>query len=708
MPLEDRFDAEFVARLAYREKQIQQSYRPIIGIHKWFARRPGTLFRALMLAEFVDEPLQDSFYRGHDLSSLVVADPFMGGGTPVIEANRLGMGVIGIDVNPMAYWIVQQSLAPLNLFEFKMVAAKVARNVEVRIGDLYRTNCLVCGATARAKYFLWTKVGECADCGAVTSLFPGYLVATDERHTNFVWFCPSCENLAEIPDRPTDTTITPCPTCGEPLLTEGNASGNSFSCGECGKIGEFKDGETPPDQRLFAIEYHCESCKPSHQGRFFKAPDGPDFDRVNQAKALLERRDSSLIPEDDIPEGDETLRLLRWGYRKYRDLFNSRQLLGLQILLEEILQVEDQEVRSALATVFSDCLRYQNMLCRYDTWALKCQDIFSVHGFPAGLVRCENNLLGIPRIGSGGFRHFVEKYLRAKEYCQSPFEIDFRSGRKKVVHIGGEHIAAQFVKTPSEVKGGAAFLTAQDARAMRLPANSLDAVYTDPPYFANVQYSELMDFCYVWLRKVLQQEEPAFKRPTTRDPQELTVNRTLQRGIAEFTEGLSAIFQNMTRALKPGSPLVFTYHHNDPEAYVPVTVSILDAGLSCTATLASPAEMSASLHINGTGSSIIDTIFVCRKQESVIVEEVPEFPGRLWKDVSAIEAAGVGVTKGDLLCMSWGMLTRLTVDSLRHSWTSSAPTRVKMKVARERFDSLAKKDEIDHVLAQVAQSALRG
>lgn len=705
MPLEDRFDTEFVARLAYKEKQIQQRYRPTIGIHKWFARRPGTLFRALMLAEFVNAPLQESFYRGHDLSSLVVADPFMGGGTPVIEANRLGMGVIGIDVNPMAYWIVRQSLAPLNFFEFRMAAAKIARNVEARIGDLYRTKCQKCGAKARTKYFLWTKVGECADCGAVTSLFPGYLVAKNERHTDFVWFCPSCENLAEVPDRPTGASVTPCPTCGEPLPAEGNASANRFTCGECGQIGEFKDGKTPPGQRLFALEYHCESCKPTHQGRFFKAPDSHDFDRVNQAKALLERKDSGLIPEEEIPEGDETLRLLRWGYRKYRDLFNPRQLLGLQILLEEIVQVEDQEVRGALATVFSDFLRYQNMLCRYDTWALKCQDIFSVHGFPAGLVRCENNLLGIPRVGSGGFRHFVEKYLRAKEYCQSPFEIDFRGDRKKVVDIGGEHIGAQFVETPSEVKGRAAFLSAQDARAIRLPANSLDAVYTDPPYFANVQYAELMDFCYVWLRKVLRREEPLFKRHTTRDPQELTVNRTLHRGITEFTEGMSAIFHNMTRALKPGSPLVFTYHHNDPEAYVPIAVSILDAGVSCTATLASPAEMSASLHINGTGSSIIDTIFVCRKQGPVVVgEEVPEFLGRLVEDVNAIEAAGVGVTKGDLLCMLWGALTRLTVVGLRSSWTSSAPTRVKMKIARERFESLMKKNEIDHVFAQVAQS----
>jgi adenine-specific DNA methylase len=58
--IERSFDIAFVADLALREKQIQQNYRPIIAVHKWFARRPGTL-RALLLAEFANArlPLDD-------------------------------------------------------------------------------------------------------------------------------------------------------------------------------------------------------------------------------------------------------------------------------------------------------------------------------------------------------------------------------------------------------------------------------------------------------------------------------------------------------------------------------------------------------------------------------------------------------------------------------------------------------------------------
>ncbi|MGA9178520.1 MAG: DUF1156 domain-containing protein, partial [Desulfobacterales bacterium] len=102
--IERDFDIPFIANLALREKQIQQNYRPIIAVHKWFARRPGTLFRGLLLSEFVKKPLCEAFYESNKLDGIRVADPFMGGGTPLIEANRVGCEVIGYDINPMAYW----------------------------------------------------------------------------------------------------------------------------------------------------------------------------------------------------------------------------------------------------------------------------------------------------------------------------------------------------------------------------------------------------------------------------------------------------------------------------------------------------------------------------------------------------------------------------------------------------------------------------
>ena len=115
MSIESHYDIGFVAALALREKQIQQNYRPIIAVHKWFARRPGTLFRGLALAEFGDRRVSESYYQSHSFPGKQVADPFMGGGTPLIEANRLGCDVVGLDINPMAAWVVHEEIDSLDL-----------------------------------------------------------------------------------------------------------------------------------------------------------------------------------------------------------------------------------------------------------------------------------------------------------------------------------------------------------------------------------------------------------------------------------------------------------------------------------------------------------------------------------------------------------------------------------------------------------------
>jgi putative DNA methylase len=493
LSLERHFDPVFAARLSLREKQIQQNYRPIIGIHKWFARRPGTLFRNLLLAEYNGaEPLEKSFWHSHGLQGLI-ADPFMGGGTPVFEANRLGFGIVATDVNPMAYWVVRQSLSHLNISAFVATAEKVASRVESIIGKSYQTECVQCRSLTPIKYFLWVKIVKCPGCGADVDLFPGYLLAEAVRHPKHVVACASCGNLNELKTQPTLSKPAKCNGCGNDLHVEGPARNQFVSCSRCSTRIRFINGEpksAPPRHRMWAIEYHCSACRPEHTGRFFKKPDSKDISLFSEARELLSRTQGLPIPEDEIPKGDETDRLHRWGYHRYRDMFNERQLLGLGVLLRTIKRVSNTEIRHALLTVFSDFMRYQNMLCRYDTYALKCQDVFSVHGFPVGLVQCEDSLLGIPRIGSGGFRHFVEKYRRAKEYCEKPFETQ---DNKAVVFIPGERIRAEFVDSVSDVRAGQAMLSAAPSTQIPLKPNSLDGVFTDPPYFANVQYAELMD-----------------------------------------------------------------------------------------------------------------------------------------------------------------------------------------------------------------------
>jgi adenine-specific DNA methylase len=684
--LEARFDAAFAARLALREKQVQQSYRPLISIHKWFARRPGTLFRNLLLSEFGNGAVRDDFWMSHNIDA-VIADPFMGGGTTIFEALRLGAGVVGRDVNPMAYWLVRQGVEGIKLDQFAAAGEKIWLALLDEIGNLYRTRCEHCDGDAAVKYFLWVKTCPCPNCNASVSLFPGYRVAEAVRHPREVYHCPTCDRLQEV-----ESTKDPiCPECSTGL--KGNVSRGKATCLACDTVFKFASRlASPPEHRLFAIEYQCSACYAGLKGRQFKTPDASDYERVEAASSDLSSG-SFDIPDDIIPEGDETSRLLRWGYRQYRDMFNDRQLLGLGTLLRLIQEVPDARQRHALATVFSDFLRYQNLLCRYDTYALKCQDIFSVHGFPVGLIACENNLPGIPRVGSGSFVHFIEKYRKSKEYAQWPFEISHDGARKRVLPMRGESAEAALVAR--KPKSAEAWLDCAPSQEVPLPPHSLDGVFTDPPYFDNVQYAELMDFCFVWLRKVLVDEIPAFQRGTTRTEHELTGNDTLKRGLTEFTDGISSVFRHMSHSLKNEAPLVFTYHHNQVSAYAPLVVGLLDAGLTCTATLPAPAEMAASLHIAGTGSSILDSVFVCRsvrfvdENRAAFTEPAEDIGVLVEQDVAAMLEANYKCTAGDRACLQAGHIAGRSVRDLVHQWNPTLPTTVRISTVTLYMSELA-------------------
>jgi len=679
--IERLFDIPFVAGLALREKQIQQNYRPPIAVHKWFARRPGTLFRALLLAEFVESPLRESFYESHDLEGLRVADPFMGGGTPLMEANRVGCDVVGCDINPMSYWIVRQEIEHLDLDTYRKAAGALRSALEKDIGHLYRTKCLECGSDeAHVKYFLWVKVIPCKNCGRELRLFPGYLLAQDRRHPRNVFVCAECGALTESDSR---TSPGACGACGTSLRPEGPAKRGRCVCFACSTPNTFPDAtKGAPRHALFAIEYYCPACKESHQGRFFKQPDAADLAKVADACDRWARTRARFVPTEEVPAGDESDRLHRWGYRHYHEMFNERQLLGLELSCRRIEAVNNERVRNALATNLSDLLRYQNMLCRYDAMALKSLDIFSVHGFPVGLIECESNLLGIPNgrpggnVGSGGWSNIIEKYAKAKEYCDAPFEFRHEGKRKARVDLSGEWIGddpnGRTGARPRRVA-----LACGNAAVNGVAVQSLDAVFTDPPYFGNVQYAELMDFCYVWLRKLIGRTATngAFEPQSTRTPDELTANVNMGRDLAHFTEGLAGVFRRMNEALKPGNPMAFTYHHNDIRAYYPVAVAILDAGLVCSGSVPCPAEMGASIHISGTGSSIIDTVFVCRSTGTVpkrwITKRPAEIAALVRDDLDKLRMGDVKPSQGDTRCIAYGHVIRLAVWHLRKGWDTS-------------------------------------
>lgn len=120
--------------------------KPIYQMSKWWARRRSSVFRSMLLAAAtkaaddeskVAKAVWDVYYANHQkhgsLQHLKVADPFMGGGTTIIEGSRLGMQMSGCDLNPVAWFVVKNEMAKVDIAEVKRVLAEVEAEVKPQI-----------------------------------------------------------------------------------------------------------------------------------------------------------------------------------------------------------------------------------------------------------------------------------------------------------------------------------------------------------------------------------------------------------------------------------------------------------------------------------------------------------------------------------------------------------------------------------------------
>ncbi|MEZ4737010.1 MAG: DNA methyltransferase [Caldilineaceae bacterium] len=137
----DNFPIDFLSLLAERESWRKEIYRPIYHMHKWWAKRLGTIFRGLLLGCLLphDVAFEEEFYRSHNFAQVTVFDPFMGSGTTVGEAHKLGCTVLGRDINPIACESVRVAMGPLEEQPIQQAYFQLTEGIGKRIRDLCRT-----------------------------------------------------------------------------------------------------------------------------------------------------------------------------------------------------------------------------------------------------------------------------------------------------------------------------------------------------------------------------------------------------------------------------------------------------------------------------------------------------------------------------------------------------------------------------------------
>ncbi|MFX0124208.1 MAG: DNA methyltransferase [Candidatus Hodarchaeota archaeon] len=676
--IEQTFPIQEVSKLAIPERS---SYKPIYQISKWFARRSSSTFRALLLGALLpaSEDLMANFYSNHDFSDITVIDPFVGGGTTVIESLRLGLNCIGIDINPVAWFITKTEAELVNLEELEKWIRDCEEKIKSQIKKWYVTECPICNHQADIIYAHWVKLVPCENCSKQISLFRDFLVAVKGKNTSI--FCPSCttvfNHLGSI------RTIICCPQCQfefNPLM--GNRIGrNNCKCPICGDTTNILDAQKKNQQilesKLYAIEGYCANCANADSQdsplkttryKFIKGISKTDLDLFNQAKDQWIRSSAKFpCPRESIPFGVATKTLHNHNYNEWVNLFNERQLLALTMILRYIHQIPDIRYQEMFLASFINLLNHNNVFTRYSPKGQKVEGIFSRHDFHPLSTYAENNVWGT-KYGRGTWKKCLIRLLKGKEYNFAPYNYQYvLSSTGKIVKkkffsgkIDGKTICEYPKKFPSIENN--LLLLCQDSEDLKDLPLSIDLIISDPPYGDNVNYSELSDFFYVWLRLILKDRYKWFKAKETPKDAEAIISPDR---LLNYYDKLVEIFAATKSKLKPDGLLVFTFHHSNKQIWLKLADVIVRSGFQVIKTYTIPSEARNVLNIQKKKAIAFDLIVVCRTNiqkpyQSISLDEFQRiFKKQYQERFETFRKADIVVKDYDHLAMYFGILLEM-------------------------------------------------
>jgi len=296
--------------------------------------RPPTAWERLYyrLDEEAEQVLEKAF-RGK-----LVLDPFMGGGTTIVEALRLGADVAGVDLNPVAWFTVKKETDGIDTEVLEEAFRQVEAAVADEILSYYKTRCPACGRTADVMYLFWVKLARCLErtCGAEVPLYnsfvlarygnkrevpagaegtPGMRLADGEaKRTHFV-VCPECGQVYASFEQVRSEGST-CPACGHrtppDLLRNGYAGYGKFTCPTCGTSHAILDAAKEQGRlpyRMYGLEAYCPHC--GFKG--YKRPNEDDLALFERARQRFKaERPALALPDGRIPNTGAKTNCCSW------------------------------------------------------------------------------------------------------------------------------------------------------------------------------------------------------------------------------------------------------------------------------------------------------------------------------------------------------------------------------------------------------------
>jgi adenine-specific DNA methylase len=609
-----------------------------------------------------------------------VLDPFSGGGAIPLEAMRLGCEATAIDINPVAWFILKctleypQKLAnqklPLPNFvlankEFMesyfkaqgLKGASLKRKLE-KLGldkdenklagwdeaaayvesfggieadlawhvrawgwwvlqeakaDLERFYPVVDGKPTVA--YLWARTVKCKNCRATVPLLKTRWLCKKDKKRVVLTMESNADKSGVVFGVQNDV-----PQVGgnsaqkrehDKRISAGTMSKSGATCPCCGSIMTMDDIRLEGKAgRLGAVMTAV--VVDGKNGKEYRLPIAEEIQMAAEAEEELEGVYAEIpfgLPEESIIEdAKRNTWCVQYGVNQFYKLFTSRQLLALGTFAKN-MRFASKEIQkysyfssdfleaiiAYLATMFDRLANQSSMVARWNKGGENIEGTFARFALPILWYFAEVNPLAET---SGGY--------------PSAFEW---------VTLAISHLTATAENKPNP-------LTINQSAITTIPSN-IDIIITDPPYYNALGYSVLMDFFYVWLRRILKGVYPdtdkAFDEPlspkwnTDSNDGELVDDASRfsddrQKSKAVYEEGMFRVFQNCHKALKPEGRLVIVFAHKHPDAWETLVSAIIRAGFIVDGSWPIQTERQARTRSLSSAALSSSVWLVCKKR----------------------------------------------------------------------------------------------
>jgi putative DNA methylase len=612
----------------------------IRNLHKWFAPMPVPAWRALLFAALVDDPedqaererlrrliedlvatgsdsppphvialAREEIRRSNPQGLPTIADPFCGGGSTVVEAQRLNLPSWGSDLNPVPVLIsrtlcnlipaalkAKSAANPHRLLEASLSdlrddvlthAKKTGERVRARISSLYPP--LADGLVPYA--WIWTRTAPCPNpaCRLTTPLVSSWRLSAKRGAEVFA--------RPVIADNQVEFEITDDPADAPREAKEGRAS---FSCVRCDTTlttGYLREvamrGEL--GLRLLAV------AALKGKSRIFVAP------TPAQEAALTLNVEVEPFLQVPIVKGGLGIRVPLWGMETQADLYLPRQIAALTAFADESAAVYDRcldeglpveharLIATTLGLAVSRLAMHNSKQVKWFTrnGPSKADPALREANLPIVWTFAETN----PFAGSvGDWMQVVETTVRAFDSISAP-------GTPASIEIADARTAASQLD-------GSGYLVA-----------------TDPPYFGHIGYADLSDYFYVWLRRALQGVHPDLFR-TIAAPRagELVANPARyggdeQAARADYVGGFIETFASLSRIQRVDLPMLIVYAHREQEGaqgWEAMLTAVVESGLQIVGTWPVEASRSDRLRTHLSNALAAYVVLVCRPRDPQI------------------------------------------------------------------------------------------